>query len=337
MRKFLLLFLPFLIAGLFFVLDKTKEQRSVPFDVEQALKERASKEYLDRAIQQELARNQLEEAQALVDIANYLNVDINRSLLQTLQNKQEGIEGLIHSGEDFFKGFFSGKVQNSASLAGSISSDFTLIGDIRDIYKEGNHYLNNEPYNKFILSLSLLGVGLSLTTFSSFGLSTPLKVANSTLKSAKKSRYLTPKFSELLSHKLEQSVDIKMLKKIDMSSLEGIKQSKKIIAQSIHIKPLKAILEHVAALKKNSSTIDTIKILRFIDNQKELQRAVALSKKYKKNSYGVFKVLGKKALKTTKVVLKKGSLYFITLLSLIFSALFWLSSLLFTLYLFFRK
>lgn len=337
MKKALFFILPLLIVGLFYSLDKTTKRVKVPFNIDKALKEKATKEYLEENIKKELTKNELEEAQALVDIASYLKVDINHSLINTLEDKKSSIDRFFKKSGDFFSGFFSGKVHNSASLAGSVSSDFTIVGDVRDIYKEGSKYLNNESYNRFILSLSLLGVGLSITTLSSFGASAPLKVATSTLKSAKRSRYLNPKFTLVLEKKLQKSVDLKTLKKIDLSSFKGIKNSRKIIAKSIHLKPIKSTFKNIAAIKKNTSTIDTLKILRYIDSEKELQKALKVTQKYKKNSYGVFKVLGKKTFKGAKFIIKKTTLYFFTLFSLIISALFWIIVVFYIIFSFIKK
>jgi len=310
MKKFTL-FLFFLIITIsaYLYLPNTLLYQKVPPNLDKELRSKATKSYLQLQIKNALNKNNIEDAQDFLNLANYLNIEINATLKNRLLKQQQPLQKTIRNTKDFFSGFISGKSENKSSLAGSIVSDFTVVGDIRDIYKEGNRYIKNQKYNKITLYLSVIGLGLSGATIVSLGSAAPIKASASILKSAK----LTKNFSKILSKKLEKSIDLKVLKQIDYTSLNSIKKGAKTFKNSINLKPIKAILKDLQTIKKNSSTIDTIKVLKYIDSEQDLKKLVKISNKYKKNTKSVLKVLGKSAFRGAKIVVKKTAKYFFVL------------------------
>jgi hypothetical protein len=321
--KKLLFILPILAALLFYGLQNATTKELQKQDISQLLKAKLDKKTLEQNINKAIKKRDFSLAQSYIELAKKLQITIDPTLQKRLKSQSSSISEYIHKGEDFFKGFISGKSSNGASLAGSVASDFSLVGDLRDIYKEGKLYVNNQPYDKFTLSLSMIGVALSATTIASFGASAGAKVGVSILKSAKKSKAITKSFSKLIVNKLDKSVDLKVLKKIDISSIKAIKKSSKVIKKAINPKPIKALLKDINSIKKNTSTIDTIKILKYVDNQKELNRAIKITSRYKKSSLAVFKTLGKGVFRGAKFVIKKSALYLPMLIGLFTTLIFW--------------
>ena len=326
MKKLLLLFiLPIAAAYLYFALPKQYVKVEQKIDINQELKKRLDKKSIENSILQAINKREYEEAKSFIELARNLKIDINPNLQKKLEQKESSIDEYINKGKDFFNGFFSGKADNGATLAGSVTSDFTVVGDIRDIYKEGGAYIKDEPYDKFVLSLSVIGVGLSAATIGSLGAAALPKVGVSVLKVAKKSKALTKSFSKVIAKKLEKSVDLKVLKNIDFSSLKSIEKSSKAFAKSVNLKPVKSLLKNINDIKKNTSTLQSIKILKYIDNEKELAKAVKVTKRYKKGSLAVFKTLGKGVFRTSKFIIKKTALYLPFLIGLIVTIAFYLA------------
>jgi len=325
MKNILLIFiLPIIAFALFLGLEQNIYQQKIEPDIDKELRQKASKEFIQQHILDAIQNKEYEEAKSFIELAKMINIPIDPEVKEILKDETTGVKGYLNKSEDFFKGFLSGKSNNGASLAGSITSDFTIVGDVRDIYKEGGNYLNNQKYDKFILSLSLIGVGLTGATVISLGSSTIAKTGVSILKTAKKSKVLTKGFTKTISKKLDQSVDLKVLKNIDFSSLSNIKNSSKLFTKSINLKPIESLFKDLNKLKKNSSTIDSIKILKYIDSEKDLAKAVKITEKYQQSSLAVFKTLGKGVFRGAKYVVKKGSLYLPILIGLIFTSIFWI-------------
>ena len=327
MRNFLVIL--FLIAAIFFgwSFKYTYSTKLQEPNIDKELKKVATKSYLESKIKNALKSENLDEAQSYISLAKYLNIKIDKELLNKYQNQQKPIAKAIRSVKDFAKGFISGKSSNSASLSGSVVSDFTIVGDLRDTYIEGSKYLNSEPYDKFLLNISLIGLAITASTYASFGATAPVKTGVSIIKSGYKSGKLSKGFIKILDKKLSKSVNLKLLKKADFSSFAKMKQSSKIIAKSINPKPLEALLKQLSILQKNSSFSDSVKLLKYVKNEKDLAKLVKLSNKYKKGTLAVFKILGKKALRAGKVVVKYTTKFVLNIAGFILSVLGFLVSL----------
>jgi len=200
-------------------------------------------------------------------------------------------------------------------------SDMTVVGDLRDLSTEGIKLVNDENYDKVVLSIATIGVGLSASQLLSGGTSTPLKVGASVIKVAKKTGKISKSFLEVISSKLAKAVDIKMLKTIDFSSIASIKKAKSTIGKSLKLDGVSKLFGNINKVKKNTSVFDTVSILKYVDNEKELAKAVTITKKYKKNSKAVFKILGKTVFKGATRVVKYTSKFMTQFILAIFSFL----------------
>ena len=288
-------------------------------NIDKELRQKATATYLNSHIQEALKQERYDDAKDYIDLANFLHISINPNLIKEYKSANTPLKKHLREGKSFVKGFIFGKSDDSLSLAGSVTSDFTFVGDIRDIYKEGSKYIEDKDYDKITLSLATIGVALSASTIASLGTTAPIKASASILKAANKSRKLTRGFKALLKNKLERSVDLKVLKRVDLSSIKSIEKNSKVFIKSINPKPIEAIAKDLNKIKKNSSTIDTLKLMKYIDNEKDLKAVLKLSNKYKKNTKGVLKVLGKSALRGSKFVLKKSAKFIYYLYGLVAS------------------
>lgn len=282
------------------------------------LEDNVTTAYLDIHIKKSIVDEKFDDVEMYVGLASMLNVNLSASTLENIKKHNGTLEKSWRNLKAFGSGFLSGKSDSAVGLGGSIASDMTLYGDLRDLKAEGTKYNNGESYDKFILQLSLIGVGLSATQLLSAGVSTPLKVGASVMKVAKKSGNLTKSFSKIISKRLGKTIDIKILKTYNP----------KVIAKNINLAPIKGLFKEVNGIKKYTSTADTIALLKYVDNTNDLRKIGKLSKTYKTNTKGVLRVLGKGALKAGKSVLKVTSKLIAGVIGFVLSVFGFLSTLL---------
>ncbi|PHR72289.1 MAG: hypothetical protein COA66_06120 [Arcobacter sp.] len=290
-------------------------------NIEVLLKEKANKVYLEDKIILALKEENIDDINMYHQLAKKLNIDFDNTLILSINEKNTLLNTSIRNIKEFSKGFIKGDVESFVSFTGSISSDFLLVGDIRDLYIEGKAYKKDEEYDEFILSISALGLFFSFTDIFSAGASIPLKISTSVLKVAKKTGSLTKPFTKEISKILKKSMNIKLLKKADFSSLTAMKTSYKSFSKSINLKSSKALLNQLTTLKQNTSYADSIFLLKYVDKTKDLNSVIKVSNKYKNNTKAVFKVLGKGAIKSTKSIIKITTIFILELVSLLFSCI----------------
>ena len=110
----------------------------------------------------------------------------------------------IREGTDFARGFITGEVKGVSGFAGAVSSDFMVVGDIRDILIQGPRAISGQDYDKFVLGLSLVGIATVLP-------SGPIDVGASVLKTAKRTGKMSARLSKGLTHTLKRLVDVAAL------------------------------------------------------------------------------------------------------------------------------
>ena len=319
MRKSLLyLFLgAILLCGYLFRYTYTTETPEAP--IGEMLQETATPQYLNSRIKSALEHRQIGDAKLYIDLAHYLDTPVDPALIEAYQATQTPLAKAIRNTKAFGKGFFTGKGTNGIELGGSIVSDFTVVGDVRDIYREGSRYLKGESYDKFLLNISLIGLAVTASTYASLGAAAPIRTGASVIKNGYRSGKLTKGFAKIVEKRLAKSVDKKRLKQIDFRSIDGIKSAGKTLSKSIDPKPLRSLFGKLDTIKKNTSLGDTIHLLKYVDNEKELAKVVKLSGKYKKETRGILKVLGKSALRSGKSVVKLTAKFLANLAGLLLS------------------
>jgi len=300
---FALIFLFTLIVGGYFFKKSITYEYKEP-NISAIMQSKLKNGYLDKKIVETIKSKNFDDLEVYSKLANRFGVELNSTTKKLIEKENTTSKKIVRNIESFTKGFLSGKANNGVGVAGSITSDFTLYGDLRDIYKEGNRYLDNKPYDKYILALSMIGVGLSGATIISLGGASGVKVATSTLKLAKREKMLTKGFSKVLGDKLSKTVNFKALKEMKFNSIAAIKKDSKIVKNSINIKPIKPIFKDINQIYKNTSLADSIHLLKYVDNTKDLKAVAKLGKRYKGATRGIFKVLGKNAIRLVKGSIK---------------------------------
>lgn len=270
----------------------------------QALYEKVKSGYLDRQILHAIEEENFDDVEMYQGVAQLLHISLLPDTLSQIELHNGFLETSWRNTKAFSSGFLNGEATSALGMSGSIASDLTLYGDLRDLKKQGSKYMNDMPYDAFILNISLVGIGLSASQLLSAGAATPLKVGASVLKVAKKTGKLTKPFTKVLSKRLSKTVDTKLLKTLEFNSIFKLENTTKTIAKSIDLKPVKSLFNDVNIIKTNTSMVDTISLMKYVHTPKELKQIGKISKTYKANTKGVMKVLEKGALRAGKSVIK---------------------------------
>jgi len=296
-RNILKVLLPLLlmICSIFFFTD-TNKSLSKEHDLLEDVKKVVDTKYIDNKIISSIENNNFDDVEMYQNIANLTNVPISQEVLKRIDDEKSLLNTGIRESKSLFNGFIFGESNNTTELAGSIASDMTVVGDLRDLTTESIKYFNDEEYDSFVLSLAIIGVAGSASEVATAGASTPIKIGTSLLKIAKKGSYLSKGLTSNILSKLKKVVDLNKLKNIDYTNINSIKQT----FNTINIDTLKPIFLNVNKINKNTSNFDTLKILKYADNEKSLKKLTKISSKFGKNTRGVLTILGEDALKISK-------------------------------------
>jgi len=194
-----------------------------------------------------------------------------QELQKIIQTKRDSYE---YKKDKVIDGILHGKSDENIGKLSAIASDFLVIGDIRDLFIQGNNYMNDRKVDKVILALSSLGLLATATTIYSMGATAPAKDGISILKYGKR------------------------VNKIPNWLSKAIVKEAKVSKETKSLKNVQKILDPIYTLYQKVGLKDTLNLLKESKNLKELNGIVKFSKRFGKNSSGLIKTVGIKSIKT---------------------------------------
>ena len=296
-------------------------------DIEKQLKAQVSDADIAKEIDASILNSDFEDARMYLDIAKSNGYKVNyQKYYSLIQARDTDFNRLKTQVTNFADGFISGESSNLSGIAGSVTADFTIVGDTRDLYKEYTKYQQGKPVNELIVALSGTGIGLTALTIGSLGSAAPAKAGTSIIKLAAKTQKITLRFQKYLVKLGRNIFDWPVFTRIAKQG-KGLKNLRRAAKQAYHpeaVKPLQEIAKSVNTIRKSSSITDAVHLLKYVETTDDLRRLEKVSLKYGSKTKGLFKLLGKTALGTVRVLRRTTGLV-LSILSSFFSGLFTLS------------
>ena len=266
---------------------------------------------LKSEIETAISQNNFSDARMYLDIAKYHHYKIDtKKYRDEIAQKDTPFNRLGSQITDFSTGFIQGNSTNMAGLVGSVSADFTVIGDARDLYKQYGLYEKGENVNELIVVLSGAGIGLTALTVGSMGVAAPAKIGTSLIKVAAKAQRLTLRFQKTLlklGRKVFNWPAFKRLLKQD-KSIANVRRAVKKAYHPNAVEPLKVIAKRVGHIRQLSSSSDAIQMLKYVETTDDLRHLEKVTIKYGAKTKGMMKLLGKGAIRTVRVLRKTTAL-----------------------------
>lgn len=305
------------ILSLYQVIQHWDYQETL-LDISKELRLKVNDSEISNEIQSAIDNSEFDDARIYLQIAKSNNYSIDyKNYLQQLHQKDNGFKRILTNVSNFADGFIQGDGSNMAGIAGAVSADFTVVGDVRDLRKEYSKYHQGKDINELIVILSGTGIGLTALTVGSLGTAAPAKTGTSLMKIAVKSQRLTRGFQKQLMQLGRNVFNWPAFTRVlkQNNSISSVRRAAKQAYHPEAIEPLKKIATQVNSIRKSSSAADTLHLLKYVDKTDDLIRLEKVTVKYGSQTKGLLKLLGKAAFRTVRVLRKTTAL----IVSLIFS------------------
>lgn len=325
-RLFLLISILTFSVSVFSVLQHWDYDKTL-VDISKQLRLNVSSENLVSEIETAIADSQFDDARMYLVIADehQYQIDFNKYYFQLTQ-KDTQFKRVSMKVSNFANGFIKGKSNNLAGLAGSVTADFTVVGDVRDLYRQYKKHEKGEDVNDLIVVLSGAGIGLTALTVGTLGTAAPAKAGTSLIKVAAKTQRISLRFQKYLLNHGRKIFDWPAFTRLTKQnkSIVSFRRAAKHAYHPEAIKPLQVIAKRVNNIRKSSSAADTIHLLKYVETSDDLRHLEKIAIKHGSKTKGLMKLLGKGAIRTVRVLRKTTGLV-LSIVASIISALFSLS------------
>lgn len=251
-----------------------------------------------------VARDDAADVRLYLDVANDLGVPLAGGLQAAailIQMREDSAETQF---ADYVSGFATGNGDTAAGLAGAISSDLTVYGDVRDIVVEGGKMIAGEPYSEFILGLSAVGLAATVGTYATGGGGVVAKAGISLVKFAKRAGHMTAAFAARLTRLASDAADIPALKKtlrsLDIADPAG--SWKRLTAYAANVKGARVfdVLGKLEDIRATVGTTEALRLLKRIEKIEDVDDIHGLTKAAGKRTRGAMELTGKSSFRAIK-------------------------------------
>lgn len=315
MRLFNFLFVVFVLAPVAFMLafqngllDDYVDEDLIPAEpfIRAELAATVPPQELDHTINDALDTSQYDDAFMYAEIADYAGIPLSDETRARLDAAGSLIQRVSRGTGSFFEGFLTGEGSDTAGFVGAITSDLTVVGDVRDIGQEGSKLVAGEDYSQLILGLSVVGVAATGATVATGGGALPVRIGVSLMKVAKKTGALTAAFTRQLTELVRKAVDFPALRQ----TLEGVRLSDSAAtrravteyASKVDFTALTPVVNNMATLQRNAGPAESVRLLSRVEDVNDLRRVTHMSAELGTKTRGVMALTGKTSLRAFKTL-----------------------------------
>lgn len=283
---------------------------SIPIEkaVQTDLAAASSPDLINQKIVAALERDDVDEADMYVAIAEFMNYELPPETLTKLDDAHALSATVVRNTWQFGEGFATGEADTNAGLAGAVASDLTVVGDVRDIAAEGTKLLQGEPYNELILGLSVVGIGVTATTIATGGGGVVVKAGVSLLKAARRTGRLTAEFAQTLTRLTSEAVNMPLLRQtLRSTDLTDLKRTQEVFTaygRNVRASRLIPVLSRLGELNNTVGPAETVRLMRFVKTSENLDDVADMTKRFGIRSRGIIELTGKTALRSFKTSFK---------------------------------
>ena len=241
-----------------------------------------------------LAAGDVDDAVLLKESADLAGVPLPQRQLDRLAAETTALARASRTALDCGRGLVLGSGEGAAGIGCSVVSDFTVIGDLRDLARE----LPKENPNDLIVGLAAVGLALELGTLVSLGAAAPAKAGVSVTKAAAKSGLISAPLARELRGAVGEAVDLNRLRRV------GRADEAKDLVRADGLARLTRPAGELKAVYDAGGWRATRQVLRISDSADDVADAARAARVLKAETAPVMRVLGKGALRGARIIAK---------------------------------
>jgi hypothetical protein len=247
-----------------------------------------------------LAAGDADLADSFVALARERNIALPDDLLLRVGDAVREQGSAAHLARKFATGLVTGTADDVASLSGTVAGDLFVIGDIRDVVREGKHLAMGEDTDRLVLGLATAGLAVTAATYVSVGGAAPVRAGLTLVKDARKVGRLSEGLTAWAGRSAREVVDAPMLQNaVARGSVLRPGETLSAIKAAFRAEKAGALVrlgKDVTRVAEKTGTRGAMDSLRIAEGPKDVARAARLAEAQGGKTRAIMKLLGRGAL-----------------------------------------
>jgi hypothetical protein len=253
-----------------------------------------------RNIDAALAAEDADLANSFVTLAQEKRIPLSDDTIHRVVDAVAEENSTSHVAKRFGSGLVTGQADDAASLSGTVAGDLFVIGDIRDVLREGKHLAMGEETDRLVLSLAAAGLAVTAATYVSVGGASPLRAGLSLVKDARKVGRLGEGLAAWAGRSAREIVDTPVLEEaVASGSIWRPSQTATAIRSAFHAEKADALVrlaKDVGRVTEKAGSRGALDTLKIADDPQDVARAARLAEAEGGRTRAILKILGRGAL-----------------------------------------
>jgi hypothetical protein len=251
-------------------------------------------------IEAALAAHDADLANSFVELARDRNIALPDDLLSRVSDAVREESSTSHFAKRFATGLLTGNADDAASLSGTVAGDLFVIGDVRDVVREGKHLAMGEETDRLVLGLAAAGLAVTAATYVSVGGAAPARAGLTLVKDARKVGRLGEGLAAWAGRSAREVVDTPMLQNaVANGSVLRPGETVSAIKAAFRVEKAGALVrlgKDVVRVTEKAGTRGALDSLRVAEGPKDVARAARLAEAEGGKTRAIMKLLGRGAL-----------------------------------------
>jgi hypothetical protein len=255
---------------------------------------------IDRNIDAAITAGDADLASSFVALAREKRIPLSDDTIHRVADAVAEENSTSHVAKRFATGLVTGEADDVASLSGTVTGDLFVIGDVRDVLREGKHLAMGEDTDRLVLSLAAAGLVVTAATYVSVGGASPLRAGLSLVKDARKVGRLGEGLAVWAGRSAREVVDTPALEQA-VASGSVLRPGETATAIRAAFRAEKAdglvrLAKDVGRVTEKTGSRGALDTLKIADDPQDVARAARLAEAEGGRTRAILKILGRGAL-----------------------------------------
>lgn len=271
--------------------------------VESALPARsevAQRSAIVQQIQQALDADDPELADSFVSLAQNKGISVAPDMQERVRMALAAHNSARAVAGRFVRGLVTGEGDDGASLSGTLAGDLFVLGDLRDVLREGKRLATGEDADRLVLGLASAGIAVTAATYVSAVGAAPLRAGLTLVKDARKAGRLGAGLTEWTGRAVRSTVDTPALaqtmQRVSFTRPAQSVGALKAAFRTAKVGALVRLAKDTGRVSEKIGTKGTLDVLRIADGPQDIARAARLAEAKGKETRAIIKLIGRGAL-----------------------------------------
>jgi hypothetical protein len=166
-----------------------------------------------REIDAALAAGDADLPRSFLDLARERDVPVDPALAEKVTVANAGVASAKRSLGSFTRGLVTGEAEDVSGFAGTAVGDLFVLGDIRDVVREGGRLATGGEADELVLGLASVGLAVTAATYATLGVGLPARVGLTAIKAARQTGRLGAGMAAWIGHSLREVIDWAVLRR----------------------------------------------------------------------------------------------------------------------------